>query len=76
MRGLTIGIISGLAIMLFSIATIALQNTGMHRSVDHNHTVGDWTEYQGDEVSPPSSPRPSSGPSIFTTLTSSDAGIW
>jgi RNA polymerase subunit RPABC4/transcription elongation factor Spt4 len=74
-RGLVIGIGSVLAIAAFSIATVALQHPGLHHKIDHDHTVGDWGEYEGNEIAPPAVPR-ANEPSIFTTLTSSDAGIW
>ena len=74
LRGFTVAIASALAIALFGIATAVLQTTGVHHRIDHDHTIGDWTDYEGNDNGPPSS-RPSA-PSILTTLSSPDAGIW
>jgi len=76
LRSLVIVIASALAIAAFSFATITLQNAGMHHRVDHDHTIGDWSGYEGDETGPPANVHPNVQ-SIFTTILSNpDAGIW
>ena len=75
-RGFTVGIACALAIALFGIATVTLQTTGVHRRIDHEHTVGNWTDYEGDDTGPPTPTGRPNLPSIFTTLSAPDAGIW
>ena len=75
LRGFAIGLATALAIALFGIAIFTLQNAGVHPNVDHDHTIGDWRNYEEDETGSPTA-RPNE-PSIFTTILSSpDAGIW
>jgi len=73
-RGLAIGIASAAAIAAFALATIVLQNAGLHHSGDHDQSIGDWSNYDEDDNGPPMERL--NEPSIFTTLGNSDAGIW
>jgi hypothetical protein len=74
LRGFTVAVVSALAIGLFGGAIVMLQNAGVHRRIDHNHTVGDWSDYDEDDEG--NRTVRSNAPSIFSTLSSPDAGIW
>jgi hypothetical protein len=72
LRVFAIGIASVLSVGVFWMATSALQTAGVHHRADHDHTIGDWTDYDGDDNEPRGA-RPSL-PSIFMTTSDPDAG--